>query len=323
MINAVSLFSGCGGFDYGLTSCGVNIIWANDINRAAASAYKSIFPDTEFVLDDIHNIRNFPSAEILIGCYPCTGFSEAAKRRWKDGNERDLKANPKNFLFQEFLRAIDQVQPKFIFIENVRGMLSASNGFFIKQQIEGLKGRGFNRLAYKLLNAEEYGLPQSRQRVLIVGIHDSVDPALQYSFPDPTHGPNRVNPYKTLYEAIGHLPEWPEGEFFTRKFHGHYLTRNRKRGWNEPSFTIVANASHTPLHPMGEKMVKIGVDKWALQGSDNRRLSWKECAVIQGLPELIQIDARLESKYMVVGNAVPPLLAKVVAKPIVDFLNQR
>ena len=164
-LTAVSLFSGCGGFDLGIKECGVDIIWANDIDYHAASAYKSIFKDVEFVHDDIRNIDAFPNADILIGCYPCTGFSQAAKRKWKHRTERDLLSNPNNFLFQEFLRALKAVKPKFIFIENVQGMLSASNGYFLNEQIRGLKNLGFEDVQMKLLNAADYGLPQTRKRV--------------------------------------------------------------------------------------------------------------------------------------------------------------
>lgn len=319
-LSAVSLFSGCGGFDLGLAQAGVDIIWANDIDYHAASAYKSLFKGVEFIHEDIQKISKFPSAEILIGCYPCTGFSEAAKRKWKNRTSRSLLKNPKNFLFKEFLRAIKQVKPKFIFIENVQGMLSAANGYFLNEQLDGLNGLGFEDVHMKLLNSEDYGLAQSRKRVFIVGVHKSVK-EFQYKFPDPTHGKSKNLPVKSLHDVIGDMPKWPTGEYSDHVYHGHFLTRNRKRGWNQPSFTIVATASHVPLHPMGEPMIKLGKDHWALQGAENRRLSWRECAVIQGLPIDIQIDGNLNAKYKVVGNSVPPIMAKTVSSPVVEFLN--
>src|SRR5687767_5631634 len=77
-LTAVSLFSGCGGFDWGAVTAGVKIIWANDCDKYAAAAYKSLFPDVPFHEGDISEVEKFPEADILIGCYPCTGFSEAA-----------------------------------------------------------------------------------------------------------------------------------------------------------------------------------------------------------------------------------------------------
>ena len=315
-MRAVSLFSGCGGFDAGLTKHGVDIIWANDIDRHAASAYRSIFPNVEFILDDIGNIQVFPQADILIGCYPCTGFSVGARRRWKKRSDRDLKSDDRNFLFHEFLRAIDQVNPKFIFIENVRGMLSASQGYFFEKQLDGLESRGFRKVYHSLIKGEDFGLAQSRRRVFIVGIHESIS-EVDYKFPAPTHGPGRIETIQTLRDVIGHMPEWPEGDFLDKKFHGHYLTRNRKRSWDEPSFTIVANESHVPLHPGGQPMTFVSKDKWKLNGSFNRRLSWRECVAIQGLPSQIDVDGGLFAKYKVVGNAVPPLLAEVISKQLI------
>ncbi|MGL4208516.1 MAG: DNA cytosine methyltransferase, partial [Candidatus Adiutrix sp.] len=309
-------FSGCGGFDYGATQAGVNIIWANDINRVAASAYRSIFSDTEFVHGDVQNIAHFPAADILIGCYPCTGFSLAARRRWKQRTERDLLAIEGNFLFKEFLRVLKQTQPKYFFVENVRGMLTAKNGWFFEQQLSGFKEHGYV-VAHQCLHGQNFGLPQTRQRVFIVGTREDIAKNFKYTFPTPTHGPETQVNYKTLRETIGGLPLWPEGEFFQRNFHGHYLTRNRKRGWDDLSYTIVANASHVPLHPEGLPMTYISTDNWALQGDFNRRLSWRECALIQGLPLKIEPQGRLEDLYTVVGNAVPPPFGEALLKPIV------
>lgn len=316
---AVSLFSGCGGFDLGIQRCGVEIIWANDIDASAAVAYQSVFPDVEFVHDDIHSIKLFPAADILIGCYPCTGFSQAAKRRWKGREDRDLTENPKNFLFKQFLRAIRQVSPKFIFIENVKGMISASNGSFFSEQLAGLKELGFSA-KYKVLDASDYGVAQSRERLFIVGVHESVGD-FEYNFPTPTHGVNGVKK-ASLKDVISGMPIWPTAEFLETKFHGHYLTRNRKRRWIEPSYTIVANADHVPLHPKGKPMMYVDKDKWALQGEFNRRLSYKECLKIQGLPLTMALPESLNRKYMVAGNAVPPRLAEVVGKPIGHYLTQ-
>lgn len=317
-INAISLFSGCGGFDYGASKAGINIIWANDIDRVAASAYQSIFPGTEFIHSDVQSIKLFPPADVLIGCYPCTGFSLAARRKWKDRTERDLLSIDGNFLYKEFLRVLDQIRPKYFFVENVRGMLSAHNGWFFEQQLTGFKERGY-AVSYQCLHAQDLGLPQSRQRVFIVGIREDISKYFKYAFPTATHGPNATQGYTTLRQAIGDMPLWPKGEFLDRSFHGHYLTRNRKRGWKELSYTIVANASHVPLHPEGLPMAYVSTDKWTLQGDFNRRLSWRECARIQGLPDTIQPEGRLEDLYKVVGNAVPPVFGKALLAPIVQF----
>ncbi|MCI5208598.1 MAG: DNA (cytosine-5-)-methyltransferase [Candidatus Electrothrix sp. ATG2] len=316
---AISLFSGCGGFDYGATKAGANIIWANDIDPVAASVYKQLLPDTEFALSDIREVKHFPKADILIGCYPCTGFSVAARRKWKNRSTRDLMDIKGNFLYLEFLRALNESQPLFFFVENVRGMVTAQKGWFFQQQLEGFKKQGYS-VKYSLLNAVDYGVAQSRQRIFIVGIREDIAKEFDYDFLPPTNVLDSRSA-KTLNDVIGHMDPWPEGEFLERKFHGHYLTRNRKRRWDQPSFTIVANPSHVPLHPGGEPMVYVKKDTWALKGSYNRRLSWRECAAIQDLPTNIEPIGGISGKYRVVGNAVPPTFGKILLRPVITYLN--
>lgn len=315
-LSAVSLFSGCGGFDWGAQQAGVDIVWANDINPHAAAAYKSILPDVEFVLGDIADITSFPKADVLIGCYPCTGYSIAARRRSGKSAKRDLQADDGNFLYWQFLRVLQQIKPRYAFIENVVGMMTADKGYFLEEQ-----KYQFRRLHYDAhfarLSAAEYGAPQARERIFMVLTHYDLRP-FSYEFPKPTHGPRGTLPYLTLRDAIGHMELWPEGEYCVVPFHGHYLTRNRKRGWNDLSYTIVAHAHHVPLHPMGEPMRNIGKDAWALQGDLNRRLSWREGVAIQGLPAGIMPTGSLMQKYKVVGNAVPPVFGKSILKPVVE-----
>ena len=317
-LRAVSLFSGCGGFDWGASQAGVEIVWANDIDPHASAAYQQIFPDVEFSEGDVAEVRTFPEADVLIGCYPCTGFSLAARRRWKDRkDERDLKAYKGNFLYRQFLRALAQVRPRFLFVENVRGMSSADDGWFLRRQI-GLYRRFGYRVEAKLLDARDYGVAQSRKRLFLVGVHRDVED-FKYRFPGATHGPGKDQPHATLDDAIGGMPEWPEGEYCTVRFHGHYLTRNRKRAWDQPSYTIVAHSHHVPLHPMGEPMVFVAKDQWALQGDANRRLSWRECAAIQGLPYYLEPIGGLDHIYKVIGNAVPPAFGKALLEPVVAY----
>lgn len=315
-MKAVSLFSGCGGFDWGATEAGVEIIFANDIDPHASAAYRQLFPNVEFVKGDVAAIKSFPQADILIGCYPCTGFSLAARRRWKHRSERNLKANRGNFLYREFLRALTQVRPRFLFVENVRGMSSADDGWFLRRQI-GLYRRFGYDVKCQLLDARDYGVAQSRKRLFLVGVRRDV--GWDYAFPEPVYGPGRNRPHRVLRDIISGMPEWPSGEYSETRFHGHYLTRNRKRAWDEPSYTIVAHSHHVPLHPMGEPMVFVAKDTWALQGDANRRLSWRECAAIQGLPGHLEMVGGLDQTYKVIGNAVPPAFGKALLEPVVAF----
>jgi len=317
-LTAVSIFSGCGGFDWGAVQAGVKIIWANDNNSYAAAAYRSLFPNVNFHEGDIRKIEKFPEADILIGCYPCTGFSEAAKRRAIDMKKRrNLKDNEGNYLYREFLRALRQVKPKFLFVENVRGMLTASDGWFLQRQLDNYRRHGY-KMKLKMLMANDFGVAQERRRVFLVGVHESVK-NFEYEFPEPSHGPNQKHPWRTLRDVLGRMVKQPDDDYLRKDFHGHYLTRNRKRRWDEPSYTIVAHASHVPLHPKGKRMVRVGKDQYELRGPTNRRLSWRECAAIQELPGQIQVPGGLVAKYRVVGNAVPPPLAQALLSPVVNF----
>lgn len=320
-LTAVSLFSGCGGFDYGAYRAGVKILWANDIDPHAGAAYQALFPNVQFELDDVRNISTFPQAEILIGCYPCTGLSVAARRRWKDSPTRNLDLAEGNFLYWSFLRAVSQVRPRYFFVENVVGMITADNGWFFEEQITRFRKQGY-KVKHQLLDASDFGVAQTRRRVFIVGVRKDIKD-FEYEFPKPTHGPGCGRPYLVLENAIGNIRDWPDDEYFDYPFHGHYLTRNRKRLWNQRSYTIVANGHHVPLHPMGKPMKFIKKDTWHLQGEKNRRLSWRECATIQGLPTRVVPSGGLMDKYRVIGNAVPPAFGKALLKPIVEFENSR
>jgi DNA (cytosine-5)-methyltransferase 1 len=321
-VTAVSLFSGCGGFDLGASEAGVEILWANDINRHAAATYQKYLPNVEFHLGDIRKIEKkcLPQADLLIGCYPCQGFSSGAWRRWKTLEERDLFANVDNYLYQEFIKAIPYVDPKFIFIENVGGLKSSAGGWFFQAQRKALEKAGF-RVFDARLNVKDFGVAQSRERVFIVGVRRRL--RHRYLFPEPKYGPGRAHGYVTQQDMIAGMPEWPEGEYETGAFHGHYLTRNRKMPWSECSYTIVAHSHHVPLHPMGEPMKKVGKDLWELQGKHNRRLSWRECALLQSFGDDFEPEGHLDAKYAQIGNSVPPLMAKLLVAPAVQLLESR
>lgn len=313
MPTAVSLFSGCGGFDLGAQRAGVDILWANDNDPAAVAAYRRALPDVLIEEGDIRGFDSFPEADLLIGCYPCTGFSQAAKRKTWTGKERNLKANDDNYLYKEYTRVLKAVRPKVLFVENVKGMLSAAGGWFFEEQ-KGLFEEAGYKVHAKLLDASRFGVAQRRMRVFLVGVReDLVEEVGPYEYPAPTHGTEEgLLPYVTLEDAIAGMEEWPTGEFSEKTFHGHFLTRNRKRGWKERAYTVVAHSHHVTLHPSGEPMVKVGKDHWELRGDTNRRLSWRECARLQGLPEAVGEGAVVDEAQRVVGNAVPPPVAKAL-----------
>lgn len=182
----------------------------------------------------------------------------------------------------------------------------------LSDQIRVFTEAGYT-VSAKVLNAAEYGVAQERKRIFIVGIRN--DFKVKYEFPQPTHGPATGVNYVTIKDAIGHLPEWPEGEFYDMGFHWYYMSRNRRQDWDQISKTIVANARHMPLHPVSPPMEKVRTDEWRfVEDRRARRFSFREAALLQGFEDLVFPEtnaASLGMKYTVVGNAVPPPLLKL------------
>lgn len=311
MVDTVSLFTGCGGSDAGVTAAGFNVVMANDILPYARDVYLANHPETDYVLGDVSNIESFPAAELLVGCYPCQGFSQ--------GGARD-PGRKINTLYLEFARALREIQPKAFIVENVSGMIRRDYCHLLQDQFRVFEEAGY-KVKHKILNAADYGVAQSRRRIFIVGIRNDFD--AEFEFPVPTHGDGMENPYSTIHEAIGHLPEWPEGEFYDHDFHWYYMSRNRRQDWNDLSKTIVANARHMPLHPMSPEMVKLGPDRWEFANDlPARRFSYREAAALQGFGDLEFPDTQpgtLNMRYTVVGNAVPPPLFEAVANSLPDI----
>lgn len=172
----ISLFSGAGGMDLGFINAGFDIVWANDFFKEAVESYKKNV-DERIIYGDITKI---PSSEmpddidLVIGGFPCQGFSIAnTKRSMKD---------ERNFLYKEMLRVIDDKKPKFFVAENVKGILSMKKGKVFEMIKKDFKKLGYNVDA-KLLNAAEYGIPQARERVVIIGNRIGV----KNPYPNPTH----------------------------------------------------------------------------------------------------------------------------------------
>lgn len=308
-MKAVSLFTGCGGSDAGLAATGFEVVMANDILPYARDVYLANHAETDYVVLDITKVKHFPKADLLAGCYPCQGFSQGGQRN------PDHKYNT---LYKEFARALNQIKPKAFIVENVSGMVRKNFAHLVEDQLKIFTEAGY-KVKFEVLNAADFGVAQERRRILIVGIRDDID--VEYHFPTPTHGEGCANPKVTIRDAIGDLPEWPEGEFYARDFHWYYMSRDRRNGWEDTSRTIVANPRHMPLHPMSPKMVKVEHNVWKFETEDRaRRFTYREAARIQGFAKDFAFPetaaASLDMKYKVAGNAVPPPLFEAVAKQI-------
>lgn len=309
MPKVVSLFSGCGGSDAGVISAGFEVVMANDLLPYARDVYLANHPATDYQVADVTTLKTFPKAELLVGCYPCQGFSQ--------GGLRD-PSRKINTLYLEFARALNAIKPKAFIVENVSGMVRKNFSHLLEDQFKVFREAGY-RVKAEVLNAVDFGVAQQRKRIFIVGLHE--DLGLEYEFPKPTHGIDKELAHLTIRDTIKDLPEWPEGEFYTRDFHWYYLSRNRRQEWDQSSKTIVANPRHMPLHPMSPPLKKLEHNVWQFETDGRaRRFSYREAARLQGFAKNFVFPdterGSLDMRYKVVGNAVPPPLFSAVAKAL-------
>ena len=319
----ISLFAGAGGMDLGFIKAGHKIIWANDNDKDCVESYKKYFvkkfklsPD-HIICGDIKLIdtEDIPYGDIVIGGFPCQGFSIANPyRHTKDG---------RNELYLELLRVIKAKKPKYFVAENVQGLCSIGGyesksdkqkgeGRILKLILKDFKKAGY-KVVWKVLDAANFGVPQHRRRIIILGTRK--DLLLTIKHPNPTYTNKFENLlklplYKNLGEAIGDLPE----PGINNSFYNHIGTKhvvkingyigNRKTDPNKPSPTIVGRGGGTggPViipHPNGK-----------------RRLTVRETARLQCFPDDFEFLGSVSSCYRQIGNAVPWPLAYNIAKMI-------
>jgi len=308
-MKAISLFSGCGGSDAGVLAAGFNVVMANDKLTYARDVYLANHPMTNYVLGDVAGIEKFPAADLLVGCYPCQGFSQGGVRNPAAGI---------NQLYLEFARALRQIKPRAFIVENVSGMVRRNFSHLLRDQFKVFTEAGY-KVKAEVLNAADFGVAQERKRIFIVGIRYDLD--FEYCFPQPTHGIGSGQPRKTIRQAIGDLPTWPEGDFYARDFHWYYMSRNRRQGWDEASKTIVANPRHIPLHPISPTLKKREHNVWEFDtDAPARRFSYREAARLQGFSQNFVFPdtaaGSLDMRYKVAGNAVPPPLFEAVVRAL-------
>ncbi len=329
-MNLISLFSGAGGLDRGFHNAGFKTVVANEFDKKICPTFRANFPDTKLIEGDIRNIPSdaFPKDIAgIIGGPPCQSWSEA-------GSLKGIE-DARGQLFYEYIRVLRDTQPLFFVAENVSGMLA-------KRHSEAVNGfmRLFDEAGYdvnlKMLNANDYDVPEDRDRVFYIGFRKDLK-IDDYKYPEPqSHKP-------TLREAIWDLQETaipakeknhtngdecfvPNNEYFTGAFSPIFMSRNRVRSWDEPGFTVQASGRQCQLHPQAPKMIKVekNLQKFA-EGSEHlyRRMSVREVARVQTFPDdfkFIYNDVNLG--YKMIGNAVPVNLAYHVAMSIISALRE-
>jgi DNA (cytosine-5)-methyltransferase 1 len=307
----ISLFSGCGGMDWPFKMAGFEVVWAIDSNKYACETFKrNISPViTHNSIEKINDIKQVPKADLIIGGFPCQDFSLIWKRYGLDVERGNLYT-----YFREFVK---QKQPKAFVAENVKGLLSANNHQAIKQIIqdfENIVEPGY-LVKPKLYNFADYGVPQFRERVLLVGIRK--DTGFNFIHPQPKYGLNRI-PYRTAAEALKDV-EKVRGNNEHHNIHpktqerlaqikpgGNFsdIPRNsplyvkglishvyRRLDPNQPSSTIIAGG---------------GGGTWGYHYEEPRALTNRERARLQTFPDHFIFEGSITEVRRQIGNAVPP-----------------
>lgn len=272
-LTSIDLFSGCGGLTKGFSMAGIRSIFASDIDENAAKTFCRNFPDTPFLCKSITDIEkeevdellDGKKPDIIIGGPPCQGFSLANKRRNK------IKDDPRNKLFYGFVKFINWYSPKAFVMENVKGLLSMQNGEVIKTIVEEFTNAGdcgYN-VAYKVLVASDYGVPQNRERVILIGYRKDLN--IQPQHPEPYELDHLV----TVDEAISDLPQIGAGQ-------GTEVQEYPKEPQNEYQRLMRANSTyvlnhvamkHTPRLIARFEAIKPGqdlLDVWETHGALKR-----------------------------------------------------
>lgn len=322
----LSLFAGAGGLDLGFEKAGFEIVYANEYDKSIWETYEK----NHTTPLDHRDIRKIDSSELpdcdgIIGGPPCQSWSEAGSLKGINDSRGQL--------FYDFIRILKDKKPKFFVAENVSGMLSKRHQEAVDNFIKLFEEAGYE-MHIQLLNANDYNVPQDRLRVFYVGFRK--DLKVDFKFPEPfSHKPTlkdtiydlKDNAIPTLdkNKTNGDKCKFPNHEYMTGSFSTIFMSRNRVRNWDEPSFTIQAGGRHAPLHPQAPKMIQVEKNKRIFEpGKEDlyRRLSVRECARIQTFPDdFIFYYNDVATAYKMIGNAVPVNLAKAVAEQIKNSLE--
>ena len=305
---AVSLFCGAGGLDLGFDKAGFRTLWANDFDADACKTHQN-WSNAEVVCGDISKIdvETIPDSDVILGGFPCQGFSLSGPRKIDDS---------RNALYKHYVRIVAAKKPKIFVGENVKGLLTMGNGQIIEAIIDEFSACGYN-VFYKLVNAKDFGVPQDRERVIICGFRKDLGiDDFELKIPNID--------VMTLKQALEGMPKAREEEVCWAPYSSRYMSRNRKRGWNQVSYTIPAMAKQVTLYPGSPDMEKIDKDEWRFGDKGvTRRLSWREAAAIQTFPRELEFYGDITSKYKQIGNAVPVKLAEYVAKQLKEILLEK
>lgn len=333
-MNIISLFSGCGGLDLGFEKAGFNIPVANEFDKTIWATFKANHPKTHLIEGDIRNVQKkdiekFLDGEVdgIIGGPPCQSWSEAGALRGIN-DERGK-------LFFDYIRILEEFQPKFFLAENVSGMLANRHSEAVQNILTLFEEAGY-QVSMNLVNAKDYGVAQERKRVFYIGFRKDLN--IDFKFPkgsteeDSKKITLRDIIWDLQYTAVPalnknkHNPEAiNNNEYFIGAFSTIFMSRNRVKAWDEQAYTVQASGRQCQLHPQAPKMVKFGKNDCRFaEGQENmyRRMSVREVARIQGFPDDFKfIYESIDTGYKMIGNAVPVNLAYEIASAIMKVFD--
>lgn len=321
----VSLFSGAGGLDIGFIKNGFDIVWANDFDRNACDTYRKNISD-HIVCGSILDvdIEKLPACDLIIGGPPCQGFSTIGKRVSSDPKKRKAH-DPRNELVITYAQIIRKVKPKFIVMENVKGILTRNGGSYIKTVLSELRDAGYN-VDYKLINMADYGVPQIRERIIILGNRVG----LPVRFPEPDHSETGVNGLPrwvacgTVLEDLSSMGDDPSFNHVALKHTPTNIARYKliPEGGRLPEAALPAeiyrkNFGNTfkRLHHAKPALTMVpGNDAFPIHPTLHRSLTVREAARIQTFPDSMIFSGNRRQQGHQVGNAVPPLFSEKLAR---------
>ncbi|MBQ2699622.1 MAG: DNA (cytosine-5-)-methyltransferase [Clostridia bacterium] len=324
MYNVVSLFCGCGGVDLGTVGGFVfnkkeyakhpcKLVYACDIDQKAVDSHKLNFDAENAVCADICEVEadDIPECDILTGGFPCQSFSTVNPTK----DPFDDRAN----LYKQMVRIVQAKQPKVFVAENVKGMMTLHKGAIFKRVISAFEEAGYKTF-YSLLNAADYGVPQKRERVLIVGIRNDVwEQKGDFVFPAKTHEGN----WTPLSVAVPELAIEDKKYYFSeRAVQGMKNAKNNmKRGLaqnlNEPCLTVTSHLAKVSLNSR-DPVLLVDPAKELY-----RRFTPFEAARIQSFPDNFKFAGTETTAYRQIGNAIPPVLFWHITNEIIKYFRSK
>jgi len=327
-LKVASLFAGCGGLDLGFElaeneNLSFKTIWANDFDSAACKTYRRNFPEVDVVEGDIwkYDLKKMPDCDIILGGFPCQDFSIL-----RGDNKRKGVNVKRGLLYQKFVEAVRLKKPMAFVAENVKGLVTANNGYAIKKITEDFTNLGYHLAPPKIINFADYGVPQRRERVLIVGIRRDLDG--NFKFPEPTHKGNHI-PVKVALKGVEkvthnneHSNILPSTESLLKKIPAGGNYKNIKELENKNWMSLIYRRLH-PDYPSPTIVANGGGGTMGYHYEENRPLTNRERARLQSFPDHFIFEGTPREIRRQLGNAVPPKGARVVAESILTHLSNK